>query len=163
MWFFLFFLSNSWAVSDQDIAVKNKVRALQSYKSYLAFEKKQKEFENKQKKILQKRKKHLRQEEQRKILQNKAYALDFLNNVQFEELQDKIKSSPLKKMSALEKAFLVYQKKQQSIDSKRVKAFLSYKEKYKKYQERKKKILTLRLKAVSALRDRETNNQIPVF
>ena len=161
--FFLFFSSNSWAVSNQDINIENKVRALNSYKAYLVFEKEKKKFENRQKQFLKKRKKQLQEEEKRTSAQNRAYILDFLNNIQSKELKDKRKSFLSKKISAQEKGFLAYQKKQEDIEKERVKSFFAYKKKYKKYQERKKKILDLRLKAVSSLRDRKKNNKIPVF
>ncbi|MCZ0932201.1 MAG: hypothetical protein OXJ52_03500 [Oligoflexia bacterium] len=159
--FALFCFSNSWALSYEDISVKNKVRSLSSYKSYLIFERKKREFEKNQERLLRLREQNLKLKEERKSNQNKAYLLDFLNNVQAKELKTDLKK--LKSLSGQERAFFAYQNQQKIFERQRIEAFLDYKEDYKKYQERQKQILSLRLKSVSALRDEEADNKIPVF
>ena len=134
---------------------------MNSYQSYLIFERKKRRFEENQKRFLRLKEQSLKLEKKRKSNQNKAYFLDFFNNIQTKEL--KKDSKKLRGLSDQERAFFSYQQQQKNFEKQRVKAFLDYKKNRKKYQERQKQILSLRLKAVSVLRDKEEDNKIPFF
>ena len=163
MFFFLLLVLNSWAGFDEDLAIKNKVKSLNSYSSYLKFEKEKKHFEKKREAFLKKRKNSLYQEEKREKAQDKAYILDFFYNVQFQDLNSKRKKLSSKNISAQEQAFLNYKNQQKTVSKKRQKAFLAYKQKHKKYEENRKKILAQRLKAISVFRDKKAIKKPPVF
>ena len=161
--FFLFFCSGSWAFSSQDIAIKNKVKSLSSYESYLVFKREEKEFEKAQKTNLKLRQQSLKLEKKRKTAKNQAYLLDFLAHVQSQDIKSPSRFSKSKKLSDQEKAFLAYQKKQQAFKEQRKQAFSVYKKNYKNYKNKQNRILSSRLKAVSALRDKKEDSKIPIF
>ena len=160
-WVLLFCYSSSFAVLHADAIAQNESKSLSYYESYLIFERQKKEFEGNREKLLKLRRKYLQKEKKRKSNQNKAYLLDFSNNVQIKGLKDS--SVKLKGLSNSESAFFAHQKKQQNFEKQRKKTFSAYKKRYKEYKKQQKKILALRLKAIANLRDRKEDNRIPVF
>ena len=159
---FLLF-SGAWVFSSQDIAIKNKVKSLSSYESYLVFKREKKEFEKDQTINLKLRQQNLKLEKKRKTAKNHAYLLDFLAHVQSPDIKSPSRFSQSKKLSDPEKAFLAYQKKQQAFKEQRKRAFSAYKKNHKQYQKNQNRILSSRLKAVSALRDKKEDSKIPIF
>ena len=96
--------------------------AMGTHKSFLEYEKKQKQLENKRKDILKARLKQLEKTRKQK-----------------ESLQ-------------IQKAFLEYEEKQKQLENNRKKAFLTYKKQYKKYRKQKESILEARLKKLKNFR-----------